>query len=49
MSGTLFPTRLCTLAWSEFPAAGFPKPAAGLLYDGYHPYATIKSQPNEHH
>ena len=37
MDRTLFPTNLPLLTWSEFPAAGFSKPAAGVLYHGRQP------------
>jgi hypothetical protein len=34
MDRALFPSNLPTLEWSEFPAAGFSKPAAGVCYHG---------------
>ncbi|MBI4551146.1 MAG: hypothetical protein HY710_02675 [Candidatus Latescibacteria bacterium] len=30
--GTLFPTDLPPLRWSEFPAAGFARPVSGIIY-----------------
>jgi uncharacterized protein (DUF608 family) len=37
MDAALFPTHLPPLEWSEFPAAGFSTPVAGVLYHGSHP------------
>lgn len=37
MDETLLPTHLPSAEWSEFPAAGFSQPVAGVLYHGRYP------------